>query len=753
MTSPQRSDSPSKGRLLTVRSVFFSLLGIVWTSGLAGFHDWVLGGSPMIGNFLPVGAFTYFMFVGLFWNGLWSLLDRLLGRRLGVSFSVMALSPRELIVVMVCTLVACFPPTSGLFRYFHRQLMLPWMYVGGQPHWQEYGLLTEQLRPELFPPPWPGAGEDVASTAAFKADYKAVYEAFFTGMATNQGTVSFFDLPLSHWVRPMLYWTPLLVLFVLTLVSLQFVVHRQWAHHEQLSYPVAQVTGAFTRRADGRRGVPDLFRNRLFWWGFLPVFLLLFLDYLSGWYPQDVPGLNTMMPNLRSWWLPITNELPLLKKSYSGAWYINGQSLYFTFFGIAYFVSAEISLSVGLAPFLLLIFSLLYYSTTGDMLQEQTLGAARQGAYLGYTLILIYTGRTYFKALFARALGLRRRRAAPAAKDASAEDAEASKAAADLAAPDDVSVVAARVLMIAFAGFVLVLSWMCQSWLMALFFSLLLLAMYLVVSRILCETGIPFLQTGWSPINVILNVFGPAAVGPRALTYLLWGGTAILAQDPRESLMPYVATGVKVADDAGLRLRRIFRIVVAAVLTALVVAWIGSMFSIYNYGPGKDSWANDYTPKMYFDQAQTLFGEMKSSGVLEQSEALQADAVAGPIRRLGLAQPNAQRSHYILYGALAVFVLSALRFRFSRFPFHPVIVLVAGTYPGTGIWWCFLLGWFVKQLVVRFGGGGVYQRLKPAFIGVIAGEMACAGTALLVQFAHYWRYDTPASITGWFLPG
>ena len=288
MTSPQRSDSPSKGRLLTVRSVFFSLLGIVWTSGLAGFHDWVLGGSPMIGNFLPVGAFTYFMFVGLFWNGLWSLLDRLLGRRLSVSFSVMALSPRELIVVMVCTLVACFPPTSGLFRYFHRQLMLPWMYVGGQPHWQEYGLLTEQLRPELFPPPWPGAGEDVASTAAFKADYKAVYEAFFTGMATNQGTVSFFDLPLSHWVRPMLYWTPLLVLFVLTLVSLQFVVHRQWAHHEQLSYPVAQVTGAFTRRADGRRGVPDLFRNRLFWWGFLPVFLLssLLIQFIY----RDVEG-------------------------------------------------------------------------------------------------------------------------------------------------------------------------------------------------------------------------------------------------------------------------------------------------------------------------------------------------------------------------------------------------------------------------------------------------------------------------------
>ena len=46
-------------------------------SGLAGFHDWVLKGSPMIGNQLPVGAFSYLMFVGIFWNGLWMLLDRL----------------------------------------------------------------------------------------------------------------------------------------------------------------------------------------------------------------------------------------------------------------------------------------------------------------------------------------------------------------------------------------------------------------------------------------------------------------------------------------------------------------------------------------------------------------------------------------------------------------------------------------------------------------------------------------------------
>ena len=34
---------------------------------------------------------------------------------------------------MAVTLVACFPPTSGLGRYFHRQIMLPWYYLMNKP--------------------------------------------------------------------------------------------------------------------------------------------------------------------------------------------------------------------------------------------------------------------------------------------------------------------------------------------------------------------------------------------------------------------------------------------------------------------------------------------------------------------------------------------------------------------------------------------------------------------------------------------
>ena len=60
---------------------------------------------------------------------------------------------------------------------------------------------------------------------------------------------------------------------------------------------------------------------------------------------------------------------------------------------------------------------------------------------------------------------------------------------------------------------------MCQSWLVALFYSLLMLALFLVFSRIACETGVPFAQANWSPSDLLLNIFGAPALGPQATNF------------------------------------------------------------------------------------------------------------------------------------------------------------------------------------------------------------------------------------------
>jgi uncharacterized membrane protein YGL010W len=67
-----------------------------------------------------------------------------------------------------------------------------------------------------------------------------------------------------------------------------------------------------------------------------------------------------------------------------------------------------------------------------------------------------------------------------------------------------------------------------------------------------------------------------------------------------------------------------------------------------------------------------------------------------------------------------------------------VLFLVWGTYPANGCWSSFLLGWAIKGAVVRFGGGKVYQKLKPVFIGMIAGELLAAGFSMFFEIIYSW---------------
>jgi hypothetical protein len=66
------------------------------------------------------------------------------------------------------------------------------------------------------------------------------------------------------------------------------------------------------------------------------------------------------------------------------------------------------------------------------------------------------------------------------------------------------------------------------------------------------------------------------------------------------------------------------------------------------------------------------------------------------------------------------------------------LFLVWGTYPANGCWSSFLLGWAIKCVVVSFGGGKVYQNLKPVFIGIIAAELMGAGFCIFFEMIYYW---------------
>jgi len=306
-------------------------------------------------------------------------------------------------------------------------------------------------------------------------------------------------------------------------------------------------------------------------------------------------------------------------------------------------------------------------------------------------------------------------------------------------------IAAARVFLLATAAFYIIFSWLCDSWLMAALYTFFLFVMFLTLSRIVSECGVPFVQAGWLPGDILQLIFGPAAIGPKPLTIITWG-TGVVFQDPRECLMPYVATAVKTADDAGVNLRKLFWFVCGVVLLALAVSFFVTFYTHYNFSPMGKWWASAVPPRSNLEAVAKQFSVMKSVGIFERSEEL------GPLARMGLSKTNPVVLKFLAAGFVATLGLSFLRFRFSRFPLHPVLFVLGGTYPAIIMWGSFLIGWFVKTLVVRFGGGGVFQRLKPLFVGLIAGELFMVGFNAFINFAYYFAHNARPPVHVRFFP-
>jgi len=691
----------------TVKAILFGLIGVVLINAFAQFSDTHLQQTLFVGNHFPIGAYAFVLLIALLWNPFVSLMCRLFGFSRRETF--MHLSTREFAVTLGMCLTACWPPTSGLYRYFHRQLILPWLRLDNKPEWQAYGPPDPANPDQVHPDGILGYLQSKLFPLEGNVD-DTVYRGFMQGLAKGNESIPWWDPSgkeqdlldvLGAWAAPMAYWGPLLVLFVVCILAMALMVHRQWTHHEQLSYPLAKISNALIERDKGR-ATSNIFRSKLFWWGLSPVLFIYMVQMLHLWNPNYVPNIDL------SWDVStgFLDMFPGMRKIWT--LYVPSGTLYFTIVGITYFLSSEIGLTMGLSQILLLTMSYQFFLATGTPLSNPDMQMWRSGAYVGYAAIMLFTGRHYYWAVLTKAFGLGR--AVEHEKE---------------------SVIACRLLAVGFVGMVGMLIAMGLDWLVALVYCGLMLLFFLVFARVVCETGVPFLQAWWDPGMLMAKVLGFSALGPGPLVFLYYLGT-IFTQDPREALMPYVSTSLKVADDADVKRTPLLSVLFIAAIVALAVGFFATAFGMYNYGASEDGWAFNSVPQLPFDGAVKGISFLDSTGQLER-----ATSAAG-LEKLSLIQPDGRATTFAAVGLAAVVVFSLLRFRFSWWPIHAVLFLVWGTYPIGMVHWSFLIGWAVKALVVRFGGGRVYQNLKPLFIGLIIGELVAGALSIIIGFLYYY---------------
>jgi len=249
----------------------------------------------------------------------------------------------------------------------------------------------------------------------------------------------------------------------------------------------------------------------------------------------------------------------------------------------------------------------------------------------------------------------------------------------------------------------------------------------LVLARIVAEAGLPFLQMPWAafPNSIIFTLTG-FAFPPSALLPLALVGTTLLA-DPRESLLPYAVNADYLAEKEGLPQRRTSLLMIGVACGGAVLA-CGALVFWFSTADGamSDGWPATLIKRDAFGAVATGTAREASAQGSLVNAATRSDTLLG----YGM-------------GAAAVGGIGAARLFLSWWPLHPIGLVVMACYPMWRVWFSIFLGWLLKWGVMRYGGTGVYQRMKPVAIGLIAGEAIVTLGFILVTIIAYLCFGEP----------
>jgi hypothetical protein len=673
---------------MTIRAVTLGLLGAIIICGFTYFNDAVMHQTYLIGNNMPISIYgSLFIFIVVINPLLFFLRKR------------WALTGAELAVIFTLTLAVACIPGSGLMRTFTTTLMLPQRIEKVTPAWQQptapnpwrKGSITQQLPAKMLADTH--KNEDRSLTG------------FVQGLSVGNKNITMKEVPWYAWTRTLTFWLPLIFAFLLALFGLSLAVHRQWADHEQLPYPIAKFAGYLLPKAGSI--LPTLLKSRPFWIVTGGVFLFHLTNYLNIWDPRFLAIPRYM--DLQSQ----KNLFPLIITG-GGIWWFWKPTVYFSVIAVGYLLATDVSLSLSMGPVIWVVVNgiLVNYGVSVGSSGAQDysiIGTISFGAYFGLLLVLLYTGRHYYVQLLRRACFLHTN---------------------EKLSPE--AVWGTRLFGVAGVICVVYMSVLSKlDWQMSVLYLAIAVMLFLVMSRILAETGAFFIQASFTPMTVFIGLFGAGAIGPQALLLLMMFSTVMLV-DPREAFMPFISNSLKLLDTQKVPIRKISIWVIVSLIVGFAVAIPTTLYWQYNKGANmSDGWASKDVPSMPFDSAIKF-----ELNLANQNRLAAASHISGWAHFRHIT-PKPEFMLVFVIGVGLVLLFSAARLHFTKWPLHPVLFLIWTTYPAYCFAFSFFLGWVVKSLVTKYGGGGAYRSLMPMILGLIAGDMLAGVTATIVGLIYF----------------
>ncbi len=499
------------------------------------------------------------------------------------------------------------------------------------------------------------------------------------------------DVPWNVWVVPILFWSIVLFFFSFIPMCMGVVMRKRWAEHEQLTYPLARaVVHLLDVEDDGTGRVRGFWKNKLLWIGASITFTLVFYEWVQLEIFPGLPRINRYFPAdiIRQ----IRDTSPALNWAMLGP---DGDRMGFRSWGVMgvlYLAPSHDFLFtwVVLTPVSWFVNFILYHAVGGA-----TTSGAR---WLGKSA-------TYFALpAFAILMGWRAR-----AEIASSIRTAFSKKIPNKDLEDEGLTIREAVFGLILGTIIIFVTLFVILQIRLLWVLGLLVFFYTFafsVARFRAEVAFPsagfmdvkfYRETGQT-FSAQLRAYPQLQPSVQDISGMGFINNQLRKFGPTLSMI-HILEGCKIADETNLKRRAFFKSYVIGFALAAIPAAVMFLRAYYDVGTG-----------------------------------LADSHVLGDFARLGrhLARdgspvgysPEPMRVPYGLISAGVVLLFAYLRAKYIWWPFHPIGWVMAGSCNiPAHITGPALVVLIIKGAILRYGGGSLYIKLTPLFIGLVFGEL------------------------------
>ena len=603
------------------------IIGIIFSIiiGIGGpYGEFFVKGSSLCYNAIPIATvFPFFIIV------LVNILLEKLNKKL-------ALNEKELLLVYCMGLVASFISTGGFTGSLLPLILTPFYYADPNNHWNI--LFQPNIKKFIIP-------QNIE-----KIKY------FFEGLPRNE------KIPFGDWIMPLIFWTTFLIIIFFLFLSLASLLSERWINEEKLVFPLCLVPLSLSSENY------ILFKNKIFWSGFLLVFIIHFLNGIANFF-------SIVSPIKLMYSVTIQKILVI-------PFFIN-----FAMLGFAFLIPSNISFSLW---FFFLLIQLQYYffiKTGFDMPSLELWTSTGQtvlisyqqfGALLVLGFILIYQtilwriwhsikkNENHFRLL-----------------------------------KNEVFIF----LFSFFSLFFLFKAILGISFFLSLLILLFGLLIYISLAKIVASSGVTTAQTPLIPqtffSSILPNSFFAKNITGLSLSTLYIGETGT-------TMLNALIHSFKIYIEKNLN-RKFFLVgIFLSVITSFLTSFLFIIFLSYKFGGlNLDNWIFIKAPQWPYK----YFSEI----VIFQPKMIK---------------------YKITFTLLGGIFMSFLIFMYNRFlwwPFNPIVFPISLTWPMRYQWFSIFIAWFVKTMVLKYGGNSLYKKLIPFFIGISLGELFSAGLWIIID--------------------